>query len=374
MEEGKVINDERGPFMEVITTTAAMDNNDYSLVITKAFDFSRILKSLLVFSALGVTFLVLFYSSSNNNGQFVPSFGRLSTFYGGNNGTVPVKDEYYDLRLVLEAASTKDKTVILTTLNDAWAEPNSIFDIFLESFRIGNNTSHLLDHLVVIAVDEKAYFRCRNLGFHCYFLKTKQSSKMANEARFMTPIYLEMMWERLAFLQTILSLGYNFVFTDTDVMWFRDPFPRFNPDSDFQTSCDSFNGNEFDIQNAPNNGFLFVRSNNRTIKFYDFWVSSRHTYPGLHEQNVFNEIKNGTVVRELGVKLRFMDTDYFGGFCERSKDLNKVCTMHANCCIGLDNKIADLKTTLEVWKTYLSSNHTTTRQPLNWTVPNKCHM
>lgn len=157
-------------------------------------------------------------------------------------------------------------------------------------------------------------------------------------------------------------------------MWFRDPFPRFNPDSDFQTSCDSFNGNEFDIQNAPNNGFLFVRSNNRTIKFYDFWVSSRHTYPGLHEQNVFNEIKNGTVVRELGVKLRFMDTDYFGGFCERSKDLNKVCTMHANCCIGLDNKIADLKTTLEVWKTYLSSNHTTTRQPLNWTVPNKCHM
>lgn len=157
-------------------------------------------------------------------------------------------------------------------------------------------------------------------------------------------------------------------------MWFRNPIPHFTPSSDFQTSCDRFNGNQFDIRNPPNNGFLFVRSNKRTIKFYKFWVSSRQTYPSLHEQDVFNRIKNGTYVRKLGVKFRFLDTNYFGGFCQKSRDFNKVCTMHANCCTGLDRKIADLNTTLEVWKTYLSSNNYTSPQPSNWMVPKQCHM
>lgn len=345
-------------------------NDDYSSA-AKPLDFAKILKTLVVISMLGVAFFVLYCASSNNTSQFLPSLGLLSSSFYGYNGTV--KDEHYELRKVLEAASTKEKTVIVTTLNDAWAEPNSIFDIFLESFRIGNNTASLLNHLVVTAVDEKAYFRCQEMGFHCYFLKSNQSSQMAKAAKFMTPIYMEMMWERLAFLQTILSIGYNFVFTDTDVMWFRNPLPHFTPDSDFQTSCDRFNGREFDIRNNPNNGFLFVRSNNRTIEFYKFWVSSRHTYPGLHEQDVFNRIKGGPYVRALGVKLRFLDTNYFSGFCQRSKDFNKVCTMHANCCTGLDRKIADLNTTLEVWRTYLSSNHTST-QPSNWRVPKRCHM
>ncbi|XP_010691768.3 uncharacterized protein At4g15970-like [Beta vulgaris subsp. vulgaris] len=284
-----------------------------------------------------------------------------------------VKDEFYELRKVLETASTKDKTVILTTLNEAWAEPNSLFDLFLKSFRTGNNTAPLLNHLVVIAVDEKAYSRCQKLVTHCYFHKTKQSSKMAHEATFMSPIYMDMMWERLAFLQTILSLGYNFVFTDTDVMWFRDPFPQFTLDSDFQTSCDYFNGKEFDMQNTPNNGFLFVRSNTRTIKFYKFWVSSRNTYPDLNEQDVFNQIKKGTHIQELGMKLRFLNTSYFGGFCQPSKSINRVCTMHANCCTGLDKKIADLNTTLEVWKTHLLSlSLNKAPKRLDWKVPNQC--
>ena len=124
-----------------------------------------------------------------------------------------MKDSFQELRKVLDAASIEEKTVILTTLNEAWAAPNSMFDLFIESFRIGNHTSWLLNHLLVIAIDEKAYVQCQKLVFHCYFLKTNQSSIMANEARFMTPIYLDMMWERLAFLQTILSLGYNFIFT-----------------------------------------------------------------------------------------------------------------------------------------------------------------
>ena len=66
-----------------------------------------------------------------------------------------------------------DKTVIITTLNDAWAEPGSISDVFLESFRTGNQMKKLLNHLVVVTLDQKAYSRCSALHPHCYHLETK---------------------------------------------------------------------------------------------------------------------------------------------------------------------------------------------------------
>ena len=116
------------------------------------------------------------------------------------------------LDVVLKNASMVDRTVILTTLNDAWAEPNNIFDLFLESFRIGNHTHWLLKHLVIICLDQKAYARCLASHPHCYNFQIK-GDNFTTEALFMTPSYLKMMWTRIDLLRTILEMGYNFVFT-----------------------------------------------------------------------------------------------------------------------------------------------------------------
>lgn len=113
---------------------------------------------------------------------------------------------------VLKNAAMEDRTVILTTLNEAWAEPESMFDVFLSSFRIGNGTQRLLNHLVVICLDPKAYARCLALHPHCYNFNSN-GTNFSREAFFMTPTYLEMMWDRINLLSSILKLGYNFVFT-----------------------------------------------------------------------------------------------------------------------------------------------------------------
>ncbi|KAL2517393.1 Nucleotide-diphospho-sugar transferase family protein [Abeliophyllum distichum] len=120
--------------------------------------------------------------------------------------------EENELERVLKKAAMPNKTVIITTLNEAWAEPNSIFDLFLESFRIGNQTLWLLKHLVVAALDQKAYDRCLKLHTNCYFLKT-QGIDFSGEAHFMTPDYLKMMWRRIDFLRIVLDMRYNFIFT-----------------------------------------------------------------------------------------------------------------------------------------------------------------
>jgi hypothetical protein len=103
---------------------------------------------------------------------------------------------------------------------------------------------------------------------------------------------------------------------DTDIMWFRDPFPRFDKSADLQIACDKYTGIPEDLDNQPNGGFVYARSNNRTIDFYKYWYMSREDHPGLHDQDVLNEIKFDQDFVDLGLELRFLNTLYFGGFCE----------------------------------------------------------
>ncbi|XP_073526061.1 uncharacterized protein [Phyllobates terribilis] len=283
-------------------------------------------------------------------------------------------DKVYSLQKVLKDAATDDHTVIITTLNEAWSAPNTIFDLFLESFRIGDHTKQLLNHMIVVAFDEKAFARCLNVHGRCFALTT-DGADFSKEAYFMTPDYLKMMWKRIDFLRSVLELGYSFVFTDSDVMWFRNPFPHFYPDVDFQIACDHFFGNSSDLHNRPNGGFSYVRSNKRSVAFYNFWYSSQTNYPGYHDQDVLNFIKRDPFISEIGLTVRFLNTAYFGGLCEPSENFNLVCTMHANCCYGMDSKLIDLKIMLQDWKEYVSLPPRVKRlSGHSWGVPKNCSL
>ncbi|XP_010538290.1 PREDICTED: uncharacterized protein At4g15970-like [Tarenaya hassleriana] len=281
----------------------------------------------------------------------------------------PDTHEGRELERILRDASTENKTVIITTLNKAWAEPNSMFDLFLESFRVGQGTHHLLRHVVVVCLDATAFSRCSEVHDRrrCYFLRTT-GTDFSGEKLFMSQDYLRMMWRRIDFLASVLQLGYNFLFTDADIVWLRDPFTRLDANADFQIASDFFNGDSNSVRNAVNGGFTFVRANNRTIEFYKFWYSSRQMFPGKHDQDVFNKIKLGPYIEKIGIKMRFLDTVYFGGFCQPSRDMNRVCTMHANCCIGQANKVKDLRQVLEDWRVYLSGH----RREMRWRSPENC--
>ncbi|KAK7310200.1 hypothetical protein RJT34_07546 [Clitoria ternatea] len=333
----------------------------------------RYLGTALFFLFISLSFVLLFrnaYHALQDSSYSTPRFPSLfpSAFFNDSFGA----SNEYPLEKILNEAAMGDRTVILTTLNEAWAAPNSVIDLFLESFRIGDHTRWLLNHLVIIALDQKAFLRCQTIHTYCYFLVSKDID-FHEEAYFMTPRYLKMMWRRIDFLRSVLEMGYNFVFTDVDIMWFRDPFPQFHSDADFQIACDHFTGSLDDLENRPNGGFNFVRSNNRSIEFYKFWYSSQEAYPGYHDQDVLNFIKFDSFISDLGLKIRFLDTAKFGGLCEPSRDLNKVCTMHANCCYGMDSKLHDLKIMLQDWKHYLTLPPSLKRMSIiSWRVPQKC--
>ncbi|KAA8521038.1 hypothetical protein F0562_011674 [Nyssa sinensis] len=301
--------------------------------------FRQVLRITLLCTVIAVSCLVLYHSAYPF--QFLPSsFYKPASSARGGNLSSPGKEELKKLETVLKKAAMGNKTVIITTLNEAWAAPNSIFDIFLESFRIGKQTQRLLNHLVIVALDQKAYSRCLALHPHCYSLTTTDGIDFSGEAYFMTGDYLKMMWRRIDFLHLVLKLGYDFVFTDADIMWFQDPFPHFYPDADFQIACDHFWGNSYDLNNRPNGGFNYVKSSNMTVDFYKFWYTSSEAYPGLHDQDVLNKIKYDPFIKEIGLQIRFLDTAYFGGFCKPSKDFNLLIKGLHNHPLGLFHKTA----------------------------------
>lgn len=163
-----------------------------------------------------------------------------------------------------------------------------------------------------------------------------------------------------------------FVFQDTDIVWFRDPFPRFYADTDFQIACDNYKSNSTDLNNAPNGGFMHTKSNNITIEFYKFWYKSKERYPGHHEQDVLNRIKFDPFLNKIGLKIKFLDTAYFGGFCQPSMYLDKVCTMHANCCTSLEAKIHGLRMLMDDWNKYTSSPTNGTKTESFWRRRRHC--
>ncbi|WOL05610.1 hypothetical protein Cni_G14339 [Canna indica] len=255
-----------------------------------------------------------------------------------------------DTTFSLRGASMGNKILIISYLNKAYVEENGMLDLFLRSLKEGENTAFLIKHLFLITVDQIAFDRCKKLKLHCYQLAA-EGLNFSKEQRYMSKGYVNLVWQKIVVLREVLRLGYNFIFTDMDVIWLRNPFAKLSlHEEDMQISCDRYNGMPYNDSNNINTGFFSVASNHRTMKLFDRWVESRKAMPGKNDQEVLAFLKNRGVFRLTGVRVRFLDTADFSGFCQVSKNSKEVTTMHANCCRSMKAKLDYLSASLEAWK------------------------
>ncbi|KAK6135556.1 hypothetical protein DH2020_030727 [Rehmannia glutinosa] len=276
----------------------------------------------------------------------------------------------------LAAASTMSKTVIIAIVNKAYVEGDKpMLDLFLDGFWIGEGTRDLVDHLLIVAMDQTSYERCRFLRLNCYKLET-DGVDFVGEKVYMSDDFIKMMWRRTLFLGDVLKRGYNFIFTDTDVLWLRNPFPFLSPNqtTDLQISTDKFKGNEWAESNPINTGFYMIRSNNRTVSLFDTWYAKKDNSTGLKEQDVLNKLMHQGFFRKLGLRVRFLDTVHFSGFCQDSRNVTAVATVHANCCRRIAAKLADLTRVVHDWRRYKNSSSVDgrTTASFRWTNHTAC--
>ncbi|KQK13372.1 hypothetical protein BRADI_1g09720v3 [Brachypodium distachyon] len=265
-------------------------------------------------------------------------------------------DYHDDLEAALRGAADANRTLILTVLNKAYAGEDGLLDLFIESLKQGEGTEELISHVLLVAMDRPAFRRCRSLGgVRCYRLRAVAANgttgDLSSEQLYMSDGFIRMMWQRIRLLGDVVKHGYSFIFTDLDVMWLRNPFQSLNRtgEEDLLISSDRFNGRPHDyLGNELNTGFFFVAASNRTAALFDEWHKARDESAGMKEQDVLNRMKRRGALRRLGVKARVLDTARFSGFCQDSRDAQKVATVHANCCRTMRAKVSDLRAVIGV--------------------------
>ncbi|XP_058207455.1 uncharacterized protein At1g28695-like [Rhododendron vialii] len=268
-----------------------------------------------------------------------------------------------ELDTILAETAMENKSLIIAMVNKAYVEGDrSMLDLFMDGFWLGDGTWGLVDHLLIVATDQVSYQRCKFLRLHCYRLETNVVD-FDGEKIYMSNDFIKMMWRRTLFLGDVLKHGYNFIYTDIDVLWFRNPFfiLSSNEKIDFQISTDRFRGPK---SNRINTGFYMIRSNNKTIALFDNWYAKKDDFVRMKEQDVLETLMNNGLFGDLGLNVRFLDTLYFSGFCQNSRDVGVVVTVHANCCFTISAKVADLTAVIHDWKRAkgLSANETSTFQ------------
>ncbi|XP_020210438.1 uncharacterized protein At1g28695 isoform X2 [Cajanus cajan] len=252
--------------------------------------------------------LMYHWSSSFSNELLLTQKELLCKQSNFTTSTTNIEAHGDALDSALAKASMGNKTVIIAVVNKAYVEQDvesdtTMFDIFLDSFWLGEGTKPLINHLLIVAVDRKAYDRCQFLKLNCFRLDT-DGVDFEGEKIYMSQDFIKMMWRRTFFLLEVLKRGYNFIFTDTDVIWLRNPFTRLskNKVEDLQISTDTYIGDPWSEKNPINTGFYFVRSNNKTISLFETWYGQKDNAMGKKEQDVLLDLIRGGVIKQLKLK------------------------------------------------------------------------
>ncbi|KAI4350521.1 hypothetical protein L6164_004970 [Bauhinia variegata] len=258
-------------------------------------------------------------------------------------------------------------------VDEAWASPGSVLDLFLQSFKVGEGTLRFLNHLVIITMDAQAFAYCSSLHSHCI-----HPSTFADCFAPRIPNHNTLSWKRNNVLLDVIKLDYNIIFTEADVMWLRSPLSNFKPNPELSISCKVAGDGNGHTDYVQDGGLFFLKSDEITSQFLQQWRLMKFLYPNpqVDESPCETITWNQDLVNWLGFRVNFVDTSYFGGFCHLNENrLGDVYTMHANCCDGLQSKVHDLRLLLEDWinfRAQSSQNNTSKPMVLQWRTPQQC--
>lgn len=156
-------------------------------------------------------------------------------------------------------------------------------------------------------------------------------------------------------------------------MWLRNPFQRISVYADMSCSLDNSKMAPTLLDCENNIGFYYMKATNRSVELVRYWRAARARFDGNpNEQVVFSNIKR-ELISKLGVRFQPLETEYISGFCDFQDHLDKVCTVHANCCMGLENKVHDLNNIAADWKNYTSMTPEQRKErSFKVTPPRKC--
>ena len=190
--------------------------------------------------------------------------------------------------------------------------------------------------VTLIAEDKSSFEKLSQLynNYSDYVTIERSGNENAEDAAdFNSPHFFKLVGQRPAHILKYLQLGYNVLYTDTDTVWLKDPYPHFVGMFDIWAQLD---------ETVHCTGFLAIQCNERTLQFAQDWKSYMKGKTTINDQTGLDEMdRSGVCIQGLNTDLFPAGYQYFGfngqpGFSKT--ELLDVVVVHNNWIVGLDQK------------------------------------
>jgi len=267
---------------------------------------------------------------------------------------------YYDLELdTLTSTADSENNLIMTAVTSEYLALLS---------NLMHNLKHVggFDNFVIVALDEKTFLWGRGRGLKIVFNPlTGRADAQLQDVVYGTEVYKAATKLKSKSVLRYLKLGYNVIFTDPDVIWFKNPITAIKPHWFDGIAIQSDSRYQFSAQMSLNSGLYAVKSSAVSIQAFSDIVESANA-GNKSEQPYFARIlcarklstKNACIYTKdhLGsIRVTILPLDSFpnGGYYVVNKstifDLGfntfevisgqPLNAIHNNWIKGIDNKI-----------------------------------
>jgi hypothetical protein len=176
------------------------------------------------------------------------------------------------------ASNSKSNTLIVMVCNQGQS-------VLLHNFVCAAKARNLdVSQVLVFATDPETQTLATSLGLVSYYDERNFGSNIPSEEakRYADKTFGALMYAKVVCVQVCLTLGYNVLFQDVDIVWYRHPLELFESESSESGSDYSVeNQQEFDVlfqddgarslRYAPysaNSGFYYIRHNPKTLYIF----------------------------------------------------------------------------------------------------------
>ncbi|KAL7528955.1 hypothetical protein ACHAXR_004091 [Thalassiosira sp. AJA248-18] len=206
-----------------------------------------------------------------------------------------------------------DNSVIVTTVNKGQSE-------LLINFICSSRSRGLdLSNLVVFPTDKFSKDLAEGMGIATFYADKLMSSIPEEEAeRYGDSTFGLIMMAKVLCVHLVSDLGYDMLFQDVDVIWYKDPFKFFHdtesPIANFDVYFqDDGNRQERFAPYSANSGFYYIRNNQRTkLLFRNMLYSGDLIFAcRSHQQVLISLLAEANSLSGLRVKVLSRDGDDF---------------------------------------------------------------
>jgi len=256
---------------------------------------------------------------SNGKDQFEPPTKK------DRNANWEILGRYYkafptvmkELKPLVESVATKPgNTVTVMVSNFGQSE---LLANFVCTARSGNLD---ISSILVFATDLETKSLAESLGLKAYYDKMNFDSIPSEAAaRYGDRKFTAMMLAKVMCVQMVSALGYNILFQDVDMVWYKNPIPYFEDKNNtdlkkFDIMFQDDGGHS--LRYAPysaNSGFYYVRYNRRTVHLFSSLLNAGDLILSTdsHQQALIALMSEHVSLFGLKVKVFSRDEDEFPG-------------------------------------------------------------